>query len=472
MSDSNQITFPPHLEPLAAQILAFAQSESGDSGDTMLLDHELTKKDRYTIHSYIESLDLYSESIALKGTSNKKICLHRHGERKDLSEQNRAIDNEDVDCFSSNVGAPYPCTDPDMVEYFNDVFDPMFGTKAKWALFLSERRDDGMAVRKEIVTTREKICRAIRDSPNYRAYQKLRLRGQSNRIRGDVYHHGSDGKTFVSLDIKSANFTCARLICPELFTGSGGSPMSWGDFVRTLTDSEFVAQSKIFREIVFGKLGFCKGANVLQEAIMEKVDQVLKSNAVLSAIFNTRTIRMKCGDEIVYELSDDLIHMEGDYHSRPLDILLHSISNNLLQNAMREIKVADIPILASVFDALDFDADVELGDIFHIRAFQVDKIGSKKYFVKTFRYRSDWNCIFTIPDHCQEIGTDRMIQGSIQVIRTDMDVPLRQLIEFKRVDKKFYLQVLKYHQGLPIESNDLYFTDSGVMAKYCHSIFD
>jgi hypothetical protein len=464
---TDKIFIPEYLQPLADQIDAFLASDD----PTLLLDHELTKKERHCIHSYIETHDLHSVSIPLKGTNNKKIRVLRVGERKDLTiMSNRSIDNEDIDCFASNIGAPFPCTDPDLLEYFVNTFDCMFDAKRLWDLFLSERNDDGMAIRREMSQVRQKICDMIRQNANYQAYQKLRFRGQGNRIRGDVYHLGSVGKTFVSLDIKSANFTCIRLICPELFTDAEtGDPVSWHDFVRTLTNSEFVAQSKIFREIAFGKLGFAKGANVLQEAIMERVDQVLQTDPLMGKLFNSDTIRMKCGDENVYELPDVLIpddDLDGcSYKSR--DLLLKTISVGILQRFMGGIKVSEIPTLARVFDALGHDIDVELGDIFHIRIFTVDKIGAKKYFVKTFRYRSDWDC--NIVDHESHDEDER---SPIEVIHQNAELPLRKLIEFKRVDKRFYLQVLKYYQGLPIEENDLYFTDSGVKAKYCYTIFE
>ena len=480
MTDTDNIKIPTHLEPLVAQIREFDESPEHADHDSMLLDHELTKKERYIIHTFIESLNLYSESIALAGSNNKKIRVLRCGGSDDTSsdrptdrptDRDRPIENEDVDCFSSNVGAPYPCTDPDMVEYYNEAFDQMFNTKEKWNLFLSERRDDGMKIRKEITDVRERICRAIRADPSYAAYQKLRLRGQGNRIRGDVYHHGSDGKHFVSIDIKSANFTCMKLICPTLFANENGEPMSWHDYVRTLTDSEFIAQSKIFREIVFGKLGFAKGANVLQEAIMERVDQVLR--AEIPKTFNDDSIRMKCGDENVYELDTNYIEEENAVYSSGVDYLLEHITSGALQSTLHQIRVSDIPTLSTLFETLGYETDVELGDIFHIRIFKVEKIGAKKYFVKTFSYRSDWteDDYRIIKEQVQLRHTDDYLATSTRILLR-APLPLRKRIEFKRVDKRFYLQVLKYYQELPIEPNDLYFTDSGVKAQYCYSIFD
>jgi len=444
------------MEPLMTEILLFSKTNE----ESMLLNHELTKKERMIIHNFIESLGLYSESIPLKGSNNKKILVQRQGEPKDKSNYTRPIDSEDVDTFASNIGAPYPCTDPDMVEYYNEVFDPMFDSKAKWNLFLSERRNNGIAIRKEISIIREKIFQVIRENPNYTAYQRIRLRGTDNRIRGDVYHHGSDGKIFVSLDIMSANFTCIRMLCPELFTNDNGDLISWHDFIRKFTKSEFIAQSKMFREILFGKLGFQKGSNVLQESIMERVDQVLREDKDLKSIFNKTTIRMKCGDENVYELVDQTIQVDN-HNVRPYNILLKAIGEGAIQNLMRKIKISEIPLLTQVFDELGLNTDIELGNIFHIRIFKVDKIGSKKYFLKTFVYRSEWNCDIMASD-----------EGCMKIMMRDQNIPLRQSIEFKKVDKRFYLQVLKHIQKLPIEDNDMYFTDSGTKAKYCYSIFD
>ena len=449
-NNQKNFTIPHNLEPLANQIKMFHESD----GESYLLDYELTKKERNVVHLMIESLGLFTESVNLTGSANKKIRIYRNNPQKDVDSE-RPIESEDVEFFTNSIGSPHPCTDPNMVPYYNEVLNPMFETEEKWKLFLSERR---MGLKKETVKVREKICSQIRDSSNYQKLLKIKLNGQSNRLRGDVYHFGSVGKTFISIDLRSANYSCLRLICPDIFTHSDGSLMSWLDFIRTKTKSEFIAQSKIFREIIFGKLGFTKCANVLQEAIMERVDQVLQEHDELKHVFNSQTLRVKCGDEIVYEILNEIVY-EISNERRP------RLKIEKLEEVLSSIKISEIPTFNDVFKKLGFDANVQLGQIFHVRIFTVTNIAAKAYFVKTFHYRSDW------PD---EITREMKypILGQDPFARIRSVLPLYKRIEFKKVDKKFYLQVLKFYQRQPIDERDLIFTDSGVKAKFMHSIFE
>ena len=90
-------------------------------------------------------------------------------------------------------------------------------------------------------------------------------------------------------------------------------------------------------------------------------------------------------------------------------------------------------------------------DIFHVRAFTVTGVDSKPYFLKTFMYNSD---SFNSPS---------------ELVNSKVDLKFR--IEFKRVPKKFILQVLKWYLGKKITDDDLFFIDEGIKCKYCYSIF-
>ena len=448
---------PDDLRLIGQKIIDFAssvpESESGSVADSELLPYELTKKERYAIHRFAEKVGVGSRSIALKGSNDKKVELTRTVQ----SRESDHFDSGDIDVFTGLTKAPFPCTDPDPLDYYIDAFDSMFGTKAAWNLFAREElalRRSKSSVKHQIATAREAICDAIRADPNYAKVTSMRLRGVASAMRKDVYNYGSEDKIFVSLDIKSANFSVCNLICPTVFGGS-----SWSDFVRKFTTCESVIESKLFREVVFGKLGFTAKARTLQESIMDVVHNHLSETPEISAFINADTMRMKAGDENVYEVAG----VAGVTALAKFCELIDTIGKT-----MCNIKIRDIPVLKRIYEETGRGADVDaetgdavLGDIFHIRVFRVNQFETKKYFVKNFIYRSDWS---------DDIDYMSLARGG-SCPNFD-ELPLHKRVEFKRVEKKFYLQVLKRFQKLPIDDNDLFFVDSGVKAKFCHTIFD
>jgi hypothetical protein len=174
---------------------------------------------------------------------------------------------------------------------------------------------------------------------------------------------------------------------------------------------------------------------------MDVVHIKLAENTITGEFFNESLVRMKTGDENVYEIVD-------------MENFMEVIKSGEIHNTIYGIKLVEIPVFVKIYAELGYELDptVEIGDIFHIRAYNLDKIGSKKYFVKNFHYRSDWT----------NFGDGFDVSY----------LPLHKQIEFKKVDKKFYLQVLKYYLGKPIVDADLYFMDSGIVAKYQYSIFE
>lgn len=126
----NASTLSAELEPIARIIREFV----GSAQDKLVLNYELTKNERFAIHSFVESLGLYSTSITLKGSNNKKI----HLSRVPVYVDGDCFNSDDIDIFASGIGAPFPCTDPELREYYVDAFDPMFNTKESWELFARE----------------------------------------------------------------------------------------------------------------------------------------------------------------------------------------------------------------------------------------------------------------------------------------------------------------------------------------------
>ena len=277
-----------------------------------------------------------------------------------------------------------------------------------WDLF--DQESEHMSLHTEAMDVSKKIRDTFVQNVEYVKMLASPFKGVDMKLNKDIYGIHNICKFFLSLDIKTANFTMLRKVCPSLFTTSQGELITWYQFVKQFTTSNFIYHSKYFRELVFGMTGFISKSTTLQEILMDMVHKnVLKWSMATGISLN---LKMKCGDEIVYELSDH------ENVIRSIDLLKDLIGQDVCQDL-------------------------------HIQIFRVDQIEPKLFFMKTFVYNSDWNIDVNQGAHSH-----------------------KSQIEFKKVPKFFMPQVIKWYQKLPIQYEDLIFMHEGIDAQYKATIFE
>jgi hypothetical protein len=396
----------PDLVPVIKTIDEFLTGIHGDSYD---IPYELTNKQRSVVHELIKRHGLYSESIVLKGSNNEKIRILKL--KPDIvDEKNTPITYDLVDMFARFSGAHFPCTDPQTAEYYVDLFDCIFGTRTLWDLFVNE--NDRISLIKEATDVSKKINDVFLRNAEYKKLLDTKLKGVETRLKKDVYNISNVGKVFVSFDMKTANFTALCDSCPSLFTKVDGTLMTWYEFVKQYTKSEFIAKSKYFRELCFGMTGFISKAATLQEIFMDDVHTRVLGIAEQVGI--SMTPRMKSGDENLYELTDP-------------DKFIESIDN---------------------FKAALSDKISKL----HIRVYVLEQIENKNYFLKKFSFNTDW-------------------YDSNGRLKTD-PAPFKSKIEFKCVPKHFMPQIIRWYKKEKIQDEDLIFMHDRIKARFLSTIFE
>ena len=60
----------------------------------------------------------------------------------------------------------------------------------------------------------------------------------------DIYKPTNDGKRFISIDMKKANFHSLKAFAPDIFDNAD----TWEDFMRKFTDDEHIIGSKYVRQ--------------------------------------------------------------------------------------------------------------------------------------------------------------------------------------------------------------------------------
>jgi hypothetical protein len=312
------------------------------------IPYELASSQRSQIHEYVKSKGLYTESINLSNSGFKKIRIFRTKESHEsytdpYTDPYREVN---IEFFAQYTHTPLPCTSPKYISYYIGLFQPLYDSSVMWDIFVKESK---MNLRKITSDISRKIQDKFDHNEEYNNVMKQKFKEDEIKIkiRKDVYNLSNNGKYFLSLDIKSANFTVLRNACPTLFTGPDGKLNSWYEFVKQFTDSEFIARSKYFREFVFGLTGFIHRAGILQEILMEKIYGTINTYCESEKMI----LKMKTGDEMVYEVSD-------------------------------KFNESNVKIIKDMIGA-DICKDL------HFRVFRVDQIESKPFFLKTFIYNTD-----------------------------------------------------------------------------------
>ena len=64
----------------------------------------------------------------------------------------------------------------------------------------------------------------------------------------DVYKQSNDGKRFISIDMKKANFSSLRHYSPSIF----GYAKTWEEFINRFTNNPHIVNSKYIRQVIMG----------------------------------------------------------------------------------------------------------------------------------------------------------------------------------------------------------------------------
>ena len=413
-------------------------AESNTSNNLLVIQTTLTSAQRSNVHEYTNSKGLISKSVFIPGSSNKIIEIRRLTlTSKDtiIIQDSKRIDSsipteEMIRFFTKVINLSFPCTNPKYFEHYLNTFDPLYGTLEKWKLFVTENNTFLAKCRTfrfetEINNAIRLMCEHITQNTEFQNIMTIRTKPEHPRHvdakaehrKYNIYTGYHDNKFFLSLDMKQANITVLRDVCPSIFDDGNAGQLQWHQFVKKFTESDFIRHSKYVREVVIGKSGFCKKAKQLQENKMQNVH-----NLVMAWIATNSAPIVLCakdGDELVYELPET-------YAS--------------------ECLVDD-----SWIDSLKYAIEPFV-NLLHIKVFKLHRIASRDFFVKKITYNTDW------------VDSKGMLKIE--------DRPPNTAIEIKCVPKYFLPQVVRWVRGEEIQQNDLVFSHDGYDAKYEHSIFD
>lgn len=141
--------------------------------------------------------------------------------------------------------------------YFTDrltLYDKFYGTLEQWNIFLNELGKYHCEQDYFEEYNRVKDA-AIFDIKNTEAYQKFNEEDMNkyavthkNLPNKDIFKPSNDGKCFISIDMRKANFSSLHHYDSNIFGGAN----SWEEFIGKYNDNQHIINSKYIRQVILG----------------------------------------------------------------------------------------------------------------------------------------------------------------------------------------------------------------------------
>jgi len=206
----------------------------------------------------------------------------------DLPNEVKARFVKDFDLPIQVVKHPY-------FDYYIDLLDSQYKTKAKLEMFLDALKKFGtenfFKASSQFV---DGIIAHIKAKPGYTAFTQMDMGKFTARVsmqKGELYQEANSGHQFISFDLKQANFSSLRFVNPEIFDNK----TDFVDFAKGFTDSNYFLSSKKLRQVIFGNLSPSRQQTV-QRYLVSILYQYL-----LNAGLGAEDIKTSNSDEIVIQ---------------------------------------------------------------------------------------------------------------------------------------------------------------------------
>ena len=186
--------------------------------------------------------------------------------------------------------------------YFTDrlkLFDKFYGTLEKWNIFLDElqKYHCEQDYFEEYNRVKDAAILSIKESEAYKRFNeedmnKYRVTHE-NLPNKDIFKPSNDGKLFISIDMRKANFSSLYHYDNSMFSGA----KTWEEFISKFTENKHIINSKYIRQVILGN------CNPKRHITYEKylMNEVL--NFLYDHVGEERVVFFS-NDEIVYDMSN------------------------------------------------------------------------------------------------------------------------------------------------------------------------
>lgn len=306
---------------------------------------------------------------------------------------------------------PIPVTHSPYFEYFLELYENVYQTKSKWDQIMNhplghqEFFKQANQLTKKIVHTIEATEEFEQEFKNQKSAPPKRDSGLPKNI---VYSPQFVGRTLISVDINSANFTSLKHSNPKIvFDCATYKELVEKIALSTDFDSEviqYVSTNKGLRQVIFGQLNSKKQQIVQRNIVAQIVDCLVGGGIEKDSI-------VRCtSDEVIFQLGVDENVSE-----------CYNKTKEVLENGLPQF-VGDLKV-----------------EVYVLHKIENSKTGEMAGYLKQFLCGSSTK------------GLDS---------------------ELKAVSKYLFAQVYKKTINAPVVENDLVFTHEGMVAQFKQGFFD
>ena len=186
--------------------------------------------------------------------------------------------------------------------YFTDrlaLFDKFYGTLDKWNLFVEElqKYNCEQDYFEEYNRVKDSAILTIKESEAYQRFNaddmnKYRVTHE-NLPNKDIFKPTNDGKSFISIDMRKANFSSLHHYSADMFDVN-----TWEEFISKFTDNQHIINSKYIRQVILGN------CNPKRHITYEKYLMDILLTDLLEKHIPIERVVFFSNDEIVIDVSD------------------------------------------------------------------------------------------------------------------------------------------------------------------------
>lgn len=161
--------------------------------------------------------------------------------------------------FISDYKLPIPLINEEYFFYHLNLYQDDYGSLEKYNQLLDmiNKKYDGDCNKflEDYYNVRDKIITTVMDNEAFHKFNTMdmnifTIKDKLNITSNNIYNNDNIGKFFISVDLKKANFQVLNKIDKEILLNSA----SYKELIEHFTDSEYIANSKYFRNVVFGMM--------------------------------------------------------------------------------------------------------------------------------------------------------------------------------------------------------------------------
>lgn len=252
--------------------------------------------------------------------------------------------------------------------YFTErlkLYDPYYGTIAKWESFVNElssysNQEKYFAAYNK---TKDEAINQIKRSDTYADFIAMDLnfshvdKSILNISKKDIFKQSNIGRTFIGLDIKKANFSSLKYydstvyIKENMLTMFNGAN-TYEEFISQFTDNKNIINSKYIREVIFGN------CNAPRQITYEKHMMVSLMSAIVSLGGDISNAVFLSNDEVIFDVTN-IINVVTDQRSQ-VKILDFDSYSNLLNVINKAVDMSPVPYRMETYTIKGVKIDGEI----------------------------------------------------------------------------------------------------------------